>query len=101
LLLLAASTSSTSGDNNNERNDNHNLHWRMLPPPPGLGAASQCMAVPYGIVDSVHCPFGHAIAESGMQSALMANYVNNGKWQERAADNTCHVSMRESTSWHC
>jgi hypothetical protein len=43
----------------------------------------------------------HAIAESGTWSALMVNYVNNGKWQERAADDTCHLSMHECTSRHC
>ena len=43
----------------------------------------------------------HAVAKSGTQSALMANYINNGKWQERAADDTCHVSMRECTLRHC
>ncbi len=26
-----------------------------FPPPPGLGTASQCIAVPYGIINSVHC----------------------------------------------
>jgi hypothetical protein len=32
-----------------------------------------------------------AIAKSSMLSTLMANYVDNGKWQERAVENTAAV----------
>ncbi len=68
--------------------------------PPHRALALHLNAWPYLTASSTACaaPLGHAIAESGMQSALMANYVNNGKWQEQTADDTCHVSMCECTS---
>jgi hypothetical protein len=46
--------------------------WLLRSPP-----AQQCL--------------GHAIAKSGPQSALVENYVDNGKQQERAADSAVAV----------
>jgi hypothetical protein len=71
--------------------------------PPHRALALRLNAWLYLTVLSTACaaPLGHAFAESGMQSTPMANYVNNSKCQEWAADDTCHVSMRECTSWRC
>ncbi len=102
LLLLAASTSSTSGDNDNEREDNcNNLHRWMLPPIRALALHLNTLLYLTGLLTAYVAPLGHTITELGMRSALMANYVDNGKWQDWAADDTCHVSMCECTSWCC
>jgi hypothetical protein len=43
-------------------------------------------------------PLRHAIAKLVTQSAPMADYVNNGKQQEQATDNTHPVLMHGCTS---
>jgi hypothetical protein len=100
LLLLVASTSSTSGDNNNERNDNHNLHRWILPPHQALALHLNAWLYHTALSTACTAPLGHAIPESGMKSVPVANYFDNGKWQEWAVDDTCHVSMCECTSRH-
>ncbi len=128
--LLPTSTSSLSNKKDGHRkvraisHGSHCCCWRHPRPSPLVTTTMSAMMI--GIYTGVRCPphralvlrlnawlylmesltacatlLGHAIVVPGTQSTPMANYVDNGRWQERAADDACHILMRECTSQRC
>jgi hypothetical protein len=50
------------------------------------------------LLTACNAPLRHVIAKSGTQSTPMADSVDNGKQQERAAENAHHVLTHRCTS---